>query len=388
MFKYSFILKLLLMTFLGFNLFANDKVEQPKYNQKAQIILETIQGLEKSGYITSKNSIDAKKEFVFSKPELLEKDISSKKVINKEVSWTEYISLINIMKVLAVIFLLIAFKGVVFKFIILFISIPQYVYQFIAITISLALTFYPELFWMSEAKYLSIFGVVANVVILGWIAATYNEFVDKIFNYISLNVPAEIVASFYSTLYFGFFAIYIDSSLLGIAATMSFVSIFGFTMNTTGLCTYIGYDKEDYINQSLLISLLVVVGYSIITIMEINVPHLEIFSLGIEYVLTIVLVITLIIKTSFAFEEDNMFGFNVFIFVILFIFSVITSFLFNLEVIPSIINTGFLIFLLGWLHYFTMKVGGILTMFVASITFYLSALMLEKYPEYFVNSLF
>jgi len=60
----------------------------------------------------------------------------------------------------------------------------------------------------------------------------------------------------------------------------------------------------------------------------------------------------------------------------------------NLDVIPSIINTTFLIFFLGWVHYFTYKINGILTMFIAAITMYFSAILLEMYPEYFVTYLF
>lgn len=386
--KYSFLLKLFLLTFLGFNLYATEVVEQSKYNQKAQTILETIQGLEKSGYITEKNAVEAKKEFVFSKPELLQKEINHVQKVNSDVSWTEYISLINIMKVLAVIFLLIAFKGVVFKFIILFVSIPQYIYQALILSASLMLTFHSDLIWLSQAKYLSIFGVIANILIITWIIATYEDFVKKVFSFISLNFPIEIVASVYATLYFGLFAIYIDSTLLGIIASLSFVSIFGFTMSTTGLTTFIGYDDHEFIDPGLLASLFVVVGYSTITLMGISIPYISVFSIGIEYVLTIVLVITLIIKTSFAFEDDNSFWLNVVLFIFLACASIVTAFLYNFEVIPSIINTGFIMFLLGWLYYFTTKVSGILTMFMVSITLYLSALLLESYPEYFVTTLF
>lgn len=388
MFKSNFIIKLLLIIATLTTLSAADATEKV-YNQKAQVILETIQDLEKTGYITSKNAIEAKKEFVFSKPELLQKDTSIQETsLDSDVSWTEYLSLINIMKVMAVIFLLIAFKGVVFKFIILFVAIPQYVYQTLLLTLSLTLTFYPDLIWATEASYLSIFGVIANIVIVAWIIATYEDLFMRLFKMLSLNMSPEIVASVYATLYFGFFAIYIDSSLLGIIAAMSFVSIFSFTMSTSGICTYIGYDKDDLIGVSLMSTLMVVTGYSIITIMGLNVPYIDVFTIGIQYVLTIVLVITLVIQTSFMYEEDNTFWLSVFLFIMVFIGANVGSFVFNLEVIPAIVNTGFLLFFLGWLHYFTFKLSGILTMFVAAITMYGSALMIEAYPEYFVTSLF
>ncbi len=389
MFKSHLFLKLMLLiaTLMG-TVNANDTSNQV-YNQKAQVILETIQDLEKIGYITNKNALEAKKELVFSKPELLQSDTSIKDTaVGSEVSWTEYLSLINIMKVMAVIFLLIAFKGVVFKFIKLFTSIPQYVYQTLTLAFSVILTFYPELIWASEASYLSIFGVIANIVIIVWIIATYEEFFTRLFKMLSLNMPPEIVASVYATLYFGFFAIYLDSSLLGIVASMSFVSIFGFSMATSGVCTYIGYDSDDYIGISLVNSLFVVTAFSIINIMGITLPYIDVFTFGIQYILTIVLVITLLIQSSFVYENDKMFGLSVFLFIMVFIGANVGSFVFNLEVIPSIVNTGFLLFFLGWLHYFTFKVSGILTMFVAAITLYVSALMLEAYPEYFVTSLF
>ena len=342
MFK-SIIISMMLLLTLG-TASASETVEKV-YNQKAQVILETIQDLEKTGYITSKNALEAKKEFVFSKPELLQVDTSIQETtLDSTVSWTEYLSLINIMKVMAVIFLLIAFKGVVFKFIILFVAIPQYVYQTLLLTLSLTLTFYPDLIWATEASYLSIFGVIANIVIVAWIIATYEDLFTRLFKMLSLNMNPEIVASVYATLYFGFFAIYIDSSVLGIIAAMSFVSIFSFTMSTSGVCTYIGYDRDDLIGVSLISTLIIVSGYSIITIMGINVPHIEVFSIGIQYVLTIVLVITLVIQTSFVYEEDNTFALSTFLFIMVFIGANIGSFVFNLEVIPAIVNTGFLLF--------------------------------------------
>jgi len=266
--------------------------------------------------------------------------------------------------------------------------IPQEVYQFAALATSIMLTFHPETIWASEALYLSIFGVIANVIILGWIADTYEEIVERIIRLISLNVPISIVVSAYATLYFGGFAIYIDSWFLGIIASIAFVGMFTFTMETSGICTFIGFDKEDLIVPGMLVSLLILVIYSFVTITNIPVPYLDVFSVGIEYVITIMLTISLVILTSFFFKKEAIFGLSILLFILTFLGANAGMILFGLNVIPAIVNTGFVLFFMGWLHYFTYQLSGILTMFVAAVTLYGTALLIEANPQYFVTALF
>jgi len=390
MLKNILILPLFMITLFSTFMFANTETE---YNQKNQIVLNTIQQLEKLGYITEKNAIEAKNELIFNsnninilktKPTTEEQTPS----FDNKISWTEYITLSNSIKLIAVICLLIAFKGIVMKFFMFFLYIPQYIYQSIVLSFTLTLTFFPQFIWNSQSLYLSIFGVISNIIVLTWIFKIYEQFFVKIFKYISLNMPVHILMSIYLTLYFGFFSIYLNTCFLGIFTAISFVAIFTFSIEVFGSTTYIGYENENFILPGTFISLIILFLYSFINISGINIPYLNIFSVGIEYVITILLTISLLILTSFFNQEEKNFGIFVFLFVLSFILSNIGMILYGLQVIPVIINTGFLIFILGWLNYFVFKINGILAMFIAGITLYGTAIYIDLHPSYFVTSLF
>lgn len=62
--------------------------------------------------------------------------------------------------------------------------------------------------------------------------------------------------------------------------------------------------------------------------------------------------------------------------------------MYDLEVIPAVINTGFVIFISSWICYLTSTINGILTTAVIGVLLYGSALLMEKYPELFIMSIF
>lgn len=337
-------------------------------------VLDTINNLEQAGYITAENAIKAKQEFVHTE--------------TKESSWTDYLTLVNTMKILALIAFLIATQGLIKKFIKLFTKVPMYIYLGLGLFLSLYTTFYSERIWLSQSYYLSLFAVIANVLIIFGFITVYEKFFRKIKELISLNLSEEIILSFYFMLYFGLFAIYFDSSFLGIFSVIGLATLFGFSFYTTGISTYIGYDDEDKISSGLYSSYFILLTYSLIKIFNLNIPYINSFSIGIEYVLTIMLVVTLLIQTSYFYQGEKGFEASIILFILVFVFGNIGGTIFDLTTIQVIINTGFLLFILGWMEYFIFKANGILAMFVSGFILYGLALFIENNHDYFITKLF
>jgi len=387
-----FLLTIFLLSF-SFGSFATENSEV-KYNEKGQIILQTIETLEKSGYITTKNANDAKKEMVFNQESLIKyqdsinKTISENEVKNNEVSFTDFFSFIGFLKFAGIVMLLIAAKGIVFKFIKVIALLPPILYQSIFLTASVFLTFYPETVTVAQSFYLSVFCIFMNVIIFASIVAVYPFVFLKILSSLSFKIKPEILIPFYLTAYFGFFTLYLESQFIGIFTLISFVSMFGFTMGTSGLCTWIGYEKDDYINSSLFINGVIVVLYSLAHIYDINIPYIEFFSVGIQYVCGLVFAITLLIYSSFFYEDDEKFAIFVFFMLLFEGLSLTALYLFNLPVIPVIMNTVFFIFALEWIGYLSSKASGIVMAFTLGLSLWGVGILLESYPEIFVTSLF
>lgn len=363
-------------------------------NERGQIMIDTINLLEEEGFITDKNAKEAKKEFVFNNESLkkIQEELKEVENISKtnDSSFTlsEYLTLVNVLKTLAVVAFLIAFRGVLLKFIVFFTEIPVIIYQAVLLAISLFLTFNPESIFNSHADYLSMFGVVANIMVLGWIVATYEEFFEKLFKIFSLNIPVSIILPFYLSLYFGLFAVMIESQFLGILSVISFVAMFSFVFITTGLTTIIGFNKEDFILPSILINSAILTAYSAIELNGVNIPYVEFFSVGIEYIVSLCLVVALIITSSPFNKEEEGFGFGFFMMIVAFVCGLLGAFVFNMTVIPAFLNTAFFLFAAGWITYLVSSLGGIMIAFTLGAILYGGAMLMESYPELFVTALF
>ena len=361
----------------------------PQFNNEGQIILTTISKLENKGYITSKNATEAKKEFVFDNKELIQKIKNSNTTqAPSDISWTEYISFINIIKLLSLLGFLFVFRGIIMNFIDLFTKVPVAIYQLTLLVFSVTLTFFSNDLWASQSFYLSNFGVIANIMVLAWIVYYYEDFFQKIFKLFSLNLPANVVVGFYLMLYFGFFAISLESTLLGLLSVVSFSAMFSFIMGSTGTCTYIGYEKEDYMNISMIVNGIILFAYSFIVVNNISVPYIEYFSVGIEYVCSLAFIVVLLINGSFYNQGKDGFLLAVLLMFVSFGLSIAGIYLFDMSVIPVIINTGFFIFILGWIGYLGIHINALFTIFVMSCLLYGVALLVEARPELFVTSLF
>lgn len=358
-------------------------------NVKGQIALGTIKKLEQSGYITKKNAREASASLVFSNKEFFNQHHSvDQKAQNSDIEWTKYLSWINLLKMLGIVSMLIAFRGLVFDFILHLVKIPKNVYQALLITMSLVMTFFPEKIHLEQASYICMFGVIANVILFAWLFETYEKFFLKIFSLFSLNIHPFVVVCFYLSIYFGLFAIQLDSQFLGIFSCIAFVCMFGFIFESSGLHTVIGYSEDDHMGVSLLVNGLITLVFSLVTINEIDLPYVSVFTPGIQYICTIVFSITLLIFSSFVYKEQTGSTFYIVLMIVVEMFSLFAMTFYDLEVIPVIINTAFVLFVFSWVGYITSRVSGILTSFVLGVLLYGLAVFLEKNPELFITALF
>lgn len=392
---------LCLSFFVSFATLANENVENKIENkneieqvvsERGQVVLNVIKSLQDSGYITEKNAKEAKVEFVLNKNNLdkiiKENQLKDNSVDSPTSTIMNYVNTVNLFKILGVVALLIAFKGFLVKIVLAIVNIPVVIYQVLLMGASLFGTFYSEMIWASEAYYLSLFFIVSNILILGWIYSEKEEFWNKIFSYISLNMNPIVVVSFYLTLYFGFFTLQTESVFLSVLTLIAFESMFGFMIVTIGLTTYIGYEDDDYIGFSFIVNALLLTLYCATSIMAIEIPYFDLFSVAIAYISSIVFTVTLLIKSSFYFMDEKGFWFYVLITLLVSFGSMFGGSMYDLEVIPAVINTGFVIFISSWICYLTSTINGILTTAVIGVLLYGSALLMEKYPELFIMSIF
>lgn len=382
---------------LTFTSFAGESTKDLSDYYEANIILSTIDNLEKDGYITSKNAEEAKQKFVFDNNDLKERmedyvsSNSSDKKVDSSISFTEYITLVNTIKFLASIALIIAFHGLIFKvfknIIEIIIAVPQIIYQLLFFSLSLTMTFSPEIIWASEAFYLALLGSFLNIFILIWFVITYPDACNKLLSLISLGVKKDLLAAFYLTLYFGMLAILYSSSAFGLFSVMALVSLTGFAFYHSNLTLALGVEKEGQLPVVIGTNLLILIAYSTMKILNIEVMHLEYFQVGIEYVCSIALGICLLIASA-PFRDSKVEAAYSILMILVSGTALIGSTFYGLSVIGAILNTCFVLFVLEYLAYLTYKVHYIFMTFVIGISLYGLALLVEANPQYFVNSLF
>lgn len=405
--KHIQILLMSLFLTLSFNSIANEEVKKEveisqdtSINEyyEAQIILNNIDQLIKDGFITDKNAQEAKAKYVFQNKELKERMENyvetakdKKNIEDREASWSEYITFLNIMKFVAVIILIIAFHGLIVNFattlLTLIASVPIFVYQTVFMASGIAMTFFPELIWESQSFYLAFFGSFINIIILCWIAFSYEDFFEKIISKLSIGIKPDLLVCIYGALYFGSLAIMYSSSAFGLLTVGFIVTATGFVIYHSNLCVVLGVEKEEHLGTAIISNLMILVAYSLIKINGIDIPHLEHFSVGIEYLCSLALGICLLIASSPMLDSNKNFGLATFLMFLCSGLALAGSVFFGLTTIAAFLNTIFVLYILEWIGYVSKKSGWVAFMFALGASLYGLALLLEEYPQYFVNSL-
>jgi hypothetical protein len=418
--NYIKILTMSLLLMLSFNSIASDTSNQVNKTEnetiskdaeknesikdffEAQIILNNIDLMTKDGFITVKNAEEAKNKYVFQNDKLkermennVENSYKAESYHDTEASWTEYITFLNIVKFIAVIILIIAFNGFILQFasffLVIIVSIPVILYQSLFLILGIVMTFFPEKIWESQAFYLAFFGSFVNIIILGWIAATYDKLFKKLIKLFTIGINPHVLLCIYGAIYFGALAIMYSSSAFGLLAIGFVVSSTGFVIYHSSLCVALGVDKEEHLATVIFSNLIMLFAYSAIKINGIDVPYLEHFTIGIEYLCSLALGICLLIaaspfinlngkvKGTFAVSTILMFACS--------ILALMGSVFYGLTTIAAFLNTMFILYLFEWIGYVSKQVGWVAFLFALGAGLFGLAMLLEKYPAYFINSL-
>lgn len=386
------IFKCILMSLflLSFNLFAAESnKESVELNQQGKIVLDTIINLEKDGYLTERNSKEAQKKYVFDNPsykESLEK-IQNEVKVDQEASFFEFLNFVNVMKFLGVVLIIIAF----FKYIsyliaigvLVFSKIPFYVYQFIFLSLSLIGLIKPEALVSYDHFYVAFFCSFSLWFTIIWIFSTY-EVLENLLRKISYDHVENVLLTAL-TLYFGTLAIVYESQAFGFLSIAALVSLCGFMVFQSRLTFYIGVRDDKFISPVILSTLLILGIYSYLKIGNIDF-YQTYFKVGIEHLCSFALGITLFIAAS-PYSPKNYRPLAIpAMLLISFVAFYIGNF-YNFSVVSSYMNTMFILWLITWLSYLGHKVHTIFTFAIIGASLYSIALLIEKFPEYFVTSL-
>jgi hypothetical protein len=365
-------------------------------NKQAELILEkVIYDLQKKEYITNKTAKEAladyKKENNFIKElDVLIKESNSNIVyIEKEdSSWTKHITLMNIIKLIGIILILIAIRGILFKIIksILFIilAVPLFVYQASFLFIGIFATYFSDYIWQEEAFYLSLFGSILNLIVVAWIFHTYEYIVrvlDEFFNKFKISLSVFLLTII--SIYYYQLSLSDESMIFG---TLSVFSFLGLILNLTMLI----FEKMKtefkflYIYASLNITILI--AYVLLSINDITYQYMYTLSFGIEYLTTIVILISLFILSS-PFIRDGKGLVATIMTICISAFCLIFDSSYGFESIIGLFNTLLLVIMLQWIFYVIKNLSYIIVCFVSGVLLFVSGKLIESNNHLFFTNL-
>lgn len=358
-------------------------------NTVADIKTNLIQEMTKDGFVPNEKSNEAIEKYV-TKDDKLTKVITPEdlKSAEKEGTWQSYLSLVNLIKLVAILLILVAFANVIKKIImsclVIIMAIPIIIYQLALLSLSLVFTFKPEIIWESQAFYLALVSSISNIIIVSWILTSYKqleEFFEKLFK---LGINPVLLALFYGSLYFGSYAYGYESQIFGFVTVI--LASFFFVVGLILLFDNIDDLKpEPAINFTLCVNIAVLIGYVFVRESEIFKNYFSYFTLGFEYFFT-ALISGILLSTTFpeTYVRKSTSMFHVILFTALSVFSCFAYFMLDAKVIGSIVMSAYSIFLLSWLVYASFKMHFIFGTAITGATLYGIALLLEKYGEYII----
>ncbi|NCQ51917.1 hypothetical protein GW796_08495 [archaeon] len=355
----------------------------------ADIKTGLISSMEKDGYLSQKMAGEVAQKYIteIDKNTLLTKVDSSKpktkeqiKELEKSsVSWSQYFSWINFMKVVGVIFLLLAFGGVIKKIIYglwkFIVAIPVIIYQGTFISCGLLGIIYPTLIWESQSFYIALFSSFANIMVLGWIITSHPKLqllIKRIFNW---GIPIGCVISFGGMLYFGILAMVYQSSIFGFFAAVCISGVFSFGLSyRPGVLTL--YFKEEMLSSVVFGHIFVLIGY--VFAFQMVPEYTSYFNDGIQYYCTIAICVALLTGSSPFYRSDSAIGYTL-IFIFLACLATLGYFFYDFKVIASIIFIFFTLFVLEWVSYVGYKGSVILGSALLGGSLFGLSMLFEKY---------
>jgi len=369
---------LFFITFLSFNLNATEESkEQTPVNQ-------VIYQLEKDGFIDKETSIKAIDHYKNNKE--LNNQLSEQ--FNKEkTSWTQYITFMNILKLIGIVLILIATRGILYKIIksmlFIIIAVPLILYQTAALILGVMLTYNPEFFWAKEAFYVNLFGSTLNIIVVGWIMYTYEGILAAIIKLLNkIKISEEIFVLSLLTGYYYHLSLLETSMFYGTIAVMFFSGLFIYCVSR--LFKDISEKQILYLFNFFGLGL-----FSLFVFLDItNVNHvfLDKLMFGLEYVSALIVIVSLLILSSPFFDRMS----AILPSIMIAILSAI-GFMFGMSngyvEVSGLINTLVLITAFQWVFYLVKDSNYIIVCLVAGLLLFGTGKLIESYQNYFFTNL-
>lgn len=268
----NFFIKLMLVvaTLLAFT--SNSFAAEPDTIKK-----EFLQTLEKDGYISAENAAKATQQYKL-------QDAPPSAV-------AKYLNISNGFKAVGFLMLVWAFWGFIRNIIISFknliLMVPVSIYQAISLVISLSLIYKSTDFWVSQAQWISIFGVIATALNVVWIFSIHKRLAETVFSVLSLGfIKPSMLTFFAATAYFGFYAIQVQSEILGFIAVVNACCLMSFTISVFPGVVALDL-SEKFVSITMLTNtvLLGVIGYC--KLQGIPIAYFSFFEKGVFYYMPI-----------------------------------------------------------------------------------------------------
>lgn len=398
-----FVYLLFIMSFFMGSLAHANSIALPNQTV-ADVKIHLISQMKQDGYLSEKMASEVANKYVLkedgltrissiSEAEKSNSTISNTNTANANthtsIAWSDYFSWINFLKVGGVILFLIAFSGIIRNIIEgvwhLIIKVPTIIYQIVLLAMTLFGTMYPEKIWVSQAFYVALFCSFANIVLLGWIVATYKfieEWFEKIFK---LGIPVPSILSFWGMIYFGVLAFMYHSTVFGFFAAICLSGVFSFGLYyMPGVLTL--YFKENMLSAVVFGHILVLGLYGFMHAHGLYVEQMQYFNAGIQYYCTVALAVALLCGSS-PFVKDKAVGLYVLMFIGIFFLASAGYFFWDMKVAASIIFCFFALFVIEWVGYLGYQGGLIVGSGLLGAVLYGGSLLLEKYSSMIILSL-
>ncbi len=305
------------------------------------------------------------------------------------INWAQYLSLQNFLAVAGVILLFVAFSGAIKKLIRSFwhviVLVPAFVYQSAFLAATVFGTIFPEKIWASQAFYIALFCSFANLVVLGWIVASYKwvqVFLEKLFNF---GIPPAIVASFWSMVYFGALAIAYESSIFGFFAAVGLSGMFSFCIMYMPGVMVLNF-KENALVPLVFGHILILVVYAFAYNQGWGMPYMTYFNAGIQYYCTIALGVGLLVGASPWWKTSQALAYAV-LFCMVAVAGAFAYFFLGLPTIGSIILVFFALMFLEWVGYMSFKTGWLVGCAVMGAILFGASLVMQNYGPMIMTAL-
>jgi hypothetical protein len=347
----------------------------------ATTVMEVKQGLisqmQADGVITSQQAVEAQSKYVSA--------ADTSQVVasaESESSWTKHLTWMNLVKVVGVVLLLVAFHGVVMNIVSglwhLIVAVPVEVYQFTLGSITLFGLIRPEMIWASQAFYIALFSAFAFPIVLGWFLATHEAFARALSRMFNIGVPIMTIISAYAVAYFGVLAFAYESKIFGAFAVIAFSSMLSFGMTYRWGVLALEFSPPS-LHTVVFGHALLLGGYMFASVSGALPAGSQFFAPGIEYYATIALGVALLCGGSPWWRRHS--GFYSLLMIATFAFALYAYSVLGFTVVGTILIIFGILWFLEWLAYVSYSAHFLIGCTVTGAVLFGAASLYEQYGQ-------